>query len=46
MPERRIANRIKFVTDVRIEFENKIFKGMLLDISLTGALIHSKTQIL
>ena len=47
MPERRIASRIKFVAEVEVAFENKIFKGVLLDISLTGALllIHSNIQI-
>ncbi len=45
MQNRRKFSRIKFVTDVQIEFNNKIFPGELLDISLNGALFCSKSHI-
>ena len=44
MKERRIFCRVQFVADVRLTFENKVFAGELLDLSLKGALMRPTAE--
>lgn len=43
--EKRYFSRINFTAQSQIEFNNKSYKGELLDISLRGALLCFKDQI-
>lgn len=45
MDEKRYFSRISFKAHSQIEFNNKVFEGELLDLSLRGALLSFKDQI-
>ena len=45
MQDRRNFSRIKFVASVQVEFNDEIFEGELLDISLNGALLRSRAHV-
>jgi c-di-GMP-binding flagellar brake protein YcgR len=45
MDEKRYFSRISFKAHSQIEFNNKVYEGELLDLSLRGALLNSKDQI-
>ena len=43
--EKRYFSRINFTAQSQIEFNGKVYKGELLDLSLRGALLRFKDQI-
>lgn len=45
MGEKRYFKRVKFETDLKIDFAGKTFEGELLDISFKGALLHTEVGI-
>ena len=45
MDEKRYFSRINFKAQSQIEFNDKVYAGELLDISLRGALLRFKDQI-
>ncbi len=45
MDEKRYFSRISFKAHSQIEFNDKIYEGELLDLSLRGALLNFKEQI-
>ncbi|MHC4269964.1 MAG: PilZ domain-containing protein [Planctomycetota bacterium] len=45
MDEKRYFSRISFKVHSQIEFNDKIYEGELLDLSLRGALLNFKEQI-
>ena len=45
MQNKRKFSRIKFVTEVQVEFNNKLYPGELMDISLNGALFYSNIEV-
>ena len=45
MDEKRYFSRINFTARTQIEFNDNIYEGDLLDLSLRGALLSFKDQI-
>ena len=45
MESKRRFSRVNFVAKTHMEFNNNIYEGELLDISLKGALLHSRVKI-
>jgi len=45
MKERRHFSRVKFVTDVIVQSEDQRYEGELVDISLNGALFHTRNFV-
>ena len=45
MEEKRYFSRINFTAHSQIEFNNKVYEGNLLDLSLKGALLSFKEQV-
>ena len=45
MDEKRYFSRINFTAQTKIEFNDNVYEGELLDLSLRGALLSFKDQI-
>ena len=45
MDEKRYFSRINFTAQTKIEFNDNVYEGELLDLSLRGALLSFKDQV-